>query len=62
MTARRPRPRCAACDRALPRGRYRLCVADCGARLCRTPHIPRCTDLHAGQCPKFEPLEASWLT
>jgi hypothetical protein len=56
MTAR-TRPRCAACDRSLPRGRYRLCVANCGARLCRKPHIPHCTDLHAGQCPKFEPQE-----
>ena len=58
----RQRPRCAACDRSLPKGRYRLCVAGCGARLCRTPHIPRCTDLHAGQCPAFEPLQDFTLT
>lgn len=55
----RARLRCAACDRPLRRGNYLLCVFECGARLCRARHIPHCTDLHAGQCPNYEPMEAS---
>lgn len=49
MTAR---IRCAACDRPLGR-RGRPCVRGCGARLCTTRHIPRCNDLHGGQCPNL---------
>ncbi|MFF0076576.1 hypothetical protein [Streptomyces sp. NPDC005494] len=53
--ARRARPRihCAACGRSTKAGRYRLCVRDCGAPLCRTNHVPHCTDVHAGQCPNL---------
>jgi len=54
---RRARYRCAACDRPLKSGRGRPCVADCGARLCRTPRHPHCTDVHASQCPNYQPLE-----
>lgn len=52
----RAKVRCAACDRPLRRSNYRLCSGGCGARLCRERHIPHCTDLHAGQCPNYEPL------
>jgi predicted nucleic acid-binding Zn ribbon protein len=58
--ARRARPRlhCDACGRTTKPGKYRLCSTGCGALLCRARHIPHCTDLHAGQCPNFAPLEA----
>ena len=50
----RARVRCAACDRPLKAGRGRPCVRGCGAHLCRTPHIPLCTDVHGGQCPELQ--------
>lgn len=50
----RARYYCAACDRAVKAARSRPCSRGCGARLCRTPHIPPCNDLHGGQCPNLE--------
>lgn len=46
----RARYRCEACDRPLKAGNSKPCVRGCGARLCRRPHLPRCSDLHGGQC------------
>lgn len=51
----RARLRCAACDRPVKRSTYRLCVAGCGARLCRNERR-HCTDQHAPQCPHYEPM------
>ncbi|MQY32593.1 hypothetical protein SRB17_05470 [Streptomyces sp. RB17] len=50
----RARSRCAVCDRPLKTGRGRPCVRSCGARLCRSTHIPLCTDVHGGQCPNLQ--------
>lgn len=54
MTRTRIRQRCAACDRPLKAGRGKPCVRGCGAKLCRAPHIPYCTDLHGGQCSNLQ--------
>lgn len=50
----RARHRCAACDRPVKAARSRPCIRGCGARLCRAPHFPPCTDLHGGQCPNLQ--------
>lgn len=42
--------RCAVCDRPLKGAKGRACSRGCGARLCRTRHIPLCADVHGGQC------------
>ena len=58
MTRRRqPRMYCAACERSIRPGKYRNCSSGCGAKLCRARHIPHCTDLHAGQCPNYQPMK-----
>lgn len=44
---------CAACERSVTAAKSRPCVRGCGARLCRTPRRPACTDLHGGQCPNL---------
>lgn len=49
MTAR-GRHRCTVCDRLLKAGSSKPCIRGCGARLCRTRHIPQCSDVHGGMC------------
>lgn len=54
----RPRRRvpllCEACGTAVRRGRYRLCMLGCGARLHTDKRSP-CVDAHIPVCDAYQP-------
>lgn len=52
---RRPKPlECAACGAAVRRGKYRLCMLGCGARLHADRRSP-CIDAHIPVCDAYQP-------
>ncbi|WP_371614765.1 hypothetical protein [Streptomyces sp. NBC_00454] len=52
---RRPKPlQCAACGAGVRRGKYRLCMLGCGARL-HTDYRSPCVDAHIPVCGAYQP-------
>lgn len=54
MTRRSKPLQCAACGTAVRRGRYRVCMLGCGARLHADKRSP-CVDAHIPVCDAYQP-------